>query len=72
MPRYGVVRILKNGTVLDLRGNGNELQNLVDGVKYFAGYHMNKKSWYTIRLDGSVAFDEICTRLDESYILAKK
>lgn len=58
--------------ILDLRGKPDDLKNFLDGIKYFAGYHMNKKSWYTIRLDGSVAFDEICTRLDESYILAKK
>lgn len=56
--------------VIDLRGR--ELENLIDGEKYFAGYHMNKKSWYTIRLDGSVAFNEICTRLDESRNLATK
>ncbi|MBQ9487988.1 MAG: MmcQ/YjbR family DNA-binding protein [Selenomonadaceae bacterium] len=62
----------KDVEILDLRGKVDELQNLIDGVKYFAGYHMNKKSWYTIRLDGSVDFDEICTRLDESYTLAKK
>ena len=54
--------------IIDLRGR--ELENLIDGEKYFAGYHMNKKSWYTIRLDGSVDFDEICKRLDESYNLA--
>jgi len=62
----------KDVEILDLRGKVDELQNLIDGVKYFAGYHMNKKSWYTIRLDGSVDFDEICTRLDESYTLATK
>ena len=51
---------------------GRELENLLDGEKYFPAYHMNKKSWYTIRLDGSVSFDEICTRLNESYNLATK
>jgi len=62
----------KDVEILDLRGKVDELQNLIDGVKYFAGYHMNKKSWLTIRLEGSVDFDEICTRLDASYTLAKK
>ncbi len=57
--------------ILDLRGDPDELKNLVDGEKYFAGYHMNKKSWLTIRLDGSISFDEICTRLYESYSRAK-
>lgn len=56
--------------VINLRGR--ELENFLDGEKFFAGYHMNKKSWYTIRLDGSVEFNEICTRLDESYKLATK
>ena len=56
--------------VIDLRGRA--LENFVDGEKYFPGYHMNKKSWYTIRLDGSVTFEEICKRLDESYQLATK
>lgn len=62
----------KDVEILDLRGKVDELQNLIDGVKYFAGYHMNKKNWLTIRLDGSVDFGEICTRLDASYTLAKK
>lgn len=58
--------------IVDLRGDPDELNNLVDGVKYFRGYHMNKKHWLTIRLDGSVALDEICRRLDDSYTRAVK
>lgn len=58
--------------ILDLRGDPDELKNLVDGEKYFAGYHMNKKSWLTMKLDGSISFDEICRRLDESYNRATK
>ena len=34
-------------------------------------WHMNKKHWITIILDGSVPFEEICQRIDESYSLAK-
>ena len=58
--------------IINLRGDSAELQNLIDGKKYFPAYHMNKKSWVTIRLDDSILFDEICKRLDESYILATK
>ena len=32
---------------------------------------MNKKHWYTVILDGSVPFEEICRRIDESYGSAK-
>lgn len=58
--------------IIDLRANSEEIQNLVDGEKCFGGYHMNKKSWLSICLDGSVALQEIYYHLDESYQLAKK
>jgi predicted DNA-binding protein (MmcQ/YjbR family) len=34
-----------------------------------AGYHMNKKHWNTILLDGSVPDKEICSWIDHSYQL---
>lgn len=58
--------------IVDLRIRPDELEGLLDGERYFAGYHMNKKNWFTMRLDGSVPFGEICERLEESYALAKK
>lgn len=36
----------------------------------FPAYHMNKNSWITVLLDGSVSIDEICGIMDMSYILA--
>lgn len=62
----------KRVEVLDLRLMPEKIEELVDGKKYFAGYHMNKKHWFTICLDGSVSIDEIYKRIDESYLLAKK
>ncbi|KRO00769.1 MmcQ/YjbR family DNA-binding protein [Companilactobacillus kimchiensis] len=58
-------------TVLDMRGNVTEIEKIVDGQNYFPGYHMNKKNWYTIILDDSVANNEIFERLQDSYALAK-
>lgn len=58
--------------ILDLRMKSEDIQRLVDGEKYLPGYHMNKKHWVTICLDGTVSFDEICKRIDESYLLAVK
>lgn len=58
--------------VVDLRFDVDELPNKVDGVKYFRGYHMNKKHWITILLDGSVALEEILNYVDKSYALARK
>ena len=36
------------------------------------GYHMNKKHWFTICLDGFVPMEEIFRRIDESFALAVK
>ena len=58
--------------IVDLRFDVDELPNKIDNVCYFAGYHMNKKHWITILLDGSVALDEILDYVDKSYALAKK
>ena len=56
--------------IIDLRINPETDSNIVDGKKYFAGYHMNKRTWMTIIFDGSVPLDEICRHIDKSYILA--
>lgn len=58
--------------IIDLRLPPEEMAALVDGKRYFGGWHMNKKSWYTIILDGSVDFEEVCRRVDVSYSLAVK
>ena len=57
--------------IIDLRFDADELPKKVDGERYFPGYHMNKKHWITMLLDGSVAIDEVLSHLDNSYTLAK-
>ncbi len=58
--------------ILDLRIKPENMESTVDNIKFFPGYHMNKKHWFTICLDGTVGIDEICRMIDESYGLAKK
>ena len=58
--------------IVDLRFDVDELPLKIDGKRYFAGYHMNKKHWITVLLDGSVPLAEILNYVDESYMLAKK
>ncbi len=58
--------------IIDFRMPPEELADLVDNERYFPGYHMNKKHWCTIVLDGSVELGEICRRVEQSYILAVK
>ena len=58
--------------ILDVRIDPEEIDGKVDGKKFFYGYHMNKRHWVTVILDGSVELDEIFRMLDESYVLAGK
>ena len=58
--------------IIDLRAAAEDIDNLVDNARFFRGYHMNKKHWITICLDGSVPLSEIQSMLDVSYELARK
>ncbi len=58
--------------IIDLRIQPENMEAVLQNEHYYPGWHMNKKSWYTIVLDEGVPDDEICRRLDESYRLAKK
>ncbi|MCQ4022788.1 MULTISPECIES: MmcQ/YjbR family DNA-binding protein [unclassified Ruminococcus] len=58
--------------IIDLRLQQEQMNQTIDHKCYFPGWHMNKKSWYTIILDKSISTEEICRRIDESYKLAKK
>lgn len=53
--------------IIDLKAKPEVVEKLIDNKKYFKGYHMNKKHWYTICLDGSVDIEEIKNKIDESY-----
>ena len=57
---------------IDLRIDPEESKKVVDGKRYFPGYHMNIKTWCTMCLDGSVPTEEIFAWIDKSYELAKK
>ena len=58
--------------IIDLRLQPEQVAQTIDNVKYFPGWHMNKKHWYTILLNNSVSTEEICERIDISYALAVK
>lgn len=58
--------------ILDLRMTTEDIEKLVDNIKLLPGYHMNKKHWISICLDGTVSLEEICLLIDKSYKLADK
>ncbi len=61
----------KHIRVMNLHGAAEEVAALVDGKKCFPGYHMNRKYWYTICLDGSIPMTELHTLIDRSFDLSQ-
>ena len=58
--------------IIDLRYQKDAIEELIDHKYFFEGYHMNKKSWITIKLDGSVDIERIYELIDNSYELSLK
>ncbi|WP_339006365.1 MmcQ/YjbR family DNA-binding protein [Fusobacterium animalis] len=57
--------------VINLHNITEEIKKLIDYKKYFPAYHMSKKHWCTICLDGTVELKKIYRMIDISYELAK-
>ena len=53
--------------ILDLKCGPAMIGSLLDGVRYFPGYHMNKEHWISVALDGSVDTEELHALLAESF-----
>lgn len=77
---YGVMLIIskeklgldeeETAEIIDLRYQKEEIEKIVDNKKIFSGYHMNKKSWITIKLDNSLDTKTIFDLIDNSYNLS--
>ncbi|MBD5096797.1 MAG: hypothetical protein HDT40_07330 [Lachnospiraceae bacterium] len=58
--------------IIDLRMKAENRNDILSREHYYPGWHMNKKSWYTIVLDDCIPDEEIKLRITESYELANK
>ncbi len=58
--------------IINLHMKNEDLEKLIDNNLYYRAFHMNKKSWISIILDGRVPSEEIFRRIDISYDLATK
>ncbi len=58
--------------IVDLRADKKDVPELLKQNNIYPAYHMNKKSWITIILDGSMNINDIYHFIDYSYNLAKK
>lgn len=56
--------------IIDLRYKKENIDEIINNKTIFPGYHMNKKSWITIKLDNSVDTKIILDLLDNSYNLS--
>ena len=52
--------------IIDLRLPPERMESLIDRKVYFPGWHMNKKSWYTIVLDEGGEIDRALFERDRS------
>lgn len=62
----------KTVEIIDLRMDAENRDLVLSRKHYYPGWHMNKKSWYTLVLNDSIPDKEIQLRITESYELAKK
>lgn len=58
--------------IIDLRMEAENRENILSKKHYYPGWHMNKKSWYTLVFDDCISDEEMQMRITESYELAKK
>ena len=55
--------------VINVKCDDIMFRNMLIGQDgYLPGYHMNKQSWLTVLLDGTVRFDEVCNMIDASFM----
>lgn len=57
--------------ILDVKCEPDMIVSLSSQKGFFPAYHMNKKHWITIILDGTVADHEIYNLIDMSYEMTK-
>lgn len=71
---YRKLGIDKDGLceIIDLKQTTENIEKMVDNKNFFHGFHMNKKHWYTIVLDGRLPTEKIFECVDNSYNLIKK
>ena len=55
--------------VLNLRYAKDQVAEVIDYEHIFPAYHMNKRSWLTIKLDGTLELATILKLVDNSYNL---
>lgn len=80
---FGIIMMNTKRSVLGLSGEGRVdiinvkadpflIERLIDGKGYLPAYHMSKRHWITLLLDGSVDEKALFALIDRSYELTRK
>ena len=62
----------KKAEIINLKAAPDRVTELLEMSGIFPAYHMNKKHWYTVLLDGTLQTEFVCSLIDESYVCVKK
>ena len=57
--------------ILDIKCSPLMIGSLLEQEGYLPAYHMNKNSWITVLLDGTVPLEQVTSLLDLSYQLTE-
>ena len=57
----------KEVEIIDLLYYKDKILDLIDNKSIFPGWHMNKKSWITVKLDNTIKIEKIYKLIDISY-----
>lgn len=57
--------------VVNVKADADDIEKIPYSPGFLSGYHMNKKYWMTILLDGNVSEEVICDFICKSYELTK-
>ncbi len=58
--------------ILNVKCDPVLIASLRDGVGYLPGWHMNKTHWLSLRLDGTLPVEDICSLVDLSFQLTAR
>lgn len=53
--------------IINIKLDPLDIENLIDNKTYFKAYHMNKKYWITILLNGKIEKNKLFRLIDKSY-----
>ena len=57
--------------IIDVKATRDNIESIGDSAGFLPGYHMNKRYWMSILLDGTVPLKIVKKFLDESYELTR-